>query len=65
MSPETKRDIAPTAEQQTHAAKPSLLDRSFVYVDAAHTDIRVTFDRIRKQMEATSWKPTTVRGSKP
>lgn len=29
-----------------------LLDPKFKYVDSTHTDIRVTFDRVRKELEA-------------
>ena len=30
----------------------SILDKSFKYVSAARTDLRATFSRIRKEMEA-------------
>lgn len=29
---------------------PSILDKDFVYRDSAHTNIKLTFDRIRRAM---------------
>lgn len=35
----------------THPSQGGLLNRAFTYVPAVHTDIRATFERIRREQQ--------------
>jgi hypothetical protein len=47
------------------AAMKSLLDPSFVYVDAAHTDIRRTFARVRREQAEARKREQAARAVVP